>query len=501
MTRQRFYLDRTVHLLKRLLCLVPLALVATGCDVATNQTGGDWLSTRYGVRTPAPVTLEGLPLAFKLAGRDSGWLQESAISPLHQVGQWKGSRAHTMSWIAIDTATQKISRTLGWDSLALCLRLDTLPSRTRSRRMVRVVQVVRDSTSADSLALVNLFADRIPAFASVELHRDTLTIGPKDTLRIDPLPGFVRDTLAAHRRKGGVLVHLQPLDETHDGIIQVTSTFLRATKGAVVDTFDVGTVAGASARRGFVAASALSPATPTVQGGPAAWFLRLFPDTAKVRAEVAAALKARGLSSDLKGIAVLDATISFEADTSFIDSVGQRLQLLSVVNGNADVTAQLSIKGDSIQAFDSVVVRLDTATRSGDAKALLLRMRTKGGLADSLLLTRADTLSVAKTFAGLRTVCRRHGDTVEVIGKGVAAGLVEESQKDRSKVLGSGVYLGTTNTLAAQRVFSALLNWSDRQPEILLKPVSNSGTQWWQSRPKLGTAKLNLTLLPLGAAP
>lgn len=501
MTRQRFYLDRTVHLFKRLLCLVPLALVATGCDVATNQTGGDWLSTRYGVRTPTPVTLEGLPLAFKLEGRDSGWLQESSISPLHQVGQWKGSRASTMSWIAIDTATQKISRTEAWDSLSLCLRLDTLPSRTWSRRLIRVVQLVRDSTGADSLALVNLFADRIPAYASAELLRDTLTIGPKDTLRIDPLPAFVRDSLAAHRRKGGVLVHLLPVNETQDGIIQVTSTFLRATKGIVVDTFDVGTVAGATARRGFLQTSALSASTPTIQGGPVSWFLRLFPDTAKVRASVAAALKARGLSSDLKGLAVLDATISFDADTSFIDSVGQRLQLISVVNGNADVTAQLRAKGDPIQAFDSVVVRLDTLTRSGDAQALMLRMTTTGGLVDSLLLTRADTLPVAKTFAGLRTVCRRHGDTVEVIGKGVAAGLVEESQRDRSKALGAGIYLGTSQTLVAQRAFSALLNWSDRQPEILLKPVSNSGTQWWQSRPKLGTAKLNLTLLPLGAAP
>lgn len=501
MTRQRFYLDRTVHLFKRLLCLVPLALAATGCDVATNQTGGDWLSTRYGVRTPSPVTLEGLPLSFKLAGRDSGWLQESSISPLYQVGQWKGSRASTMSWLAIDMASQKIAPTEPWDSLSLCLRLDTLPSRTRSRRLVRVFQVQRDSLSADSLALVNLFADRMPAFASVELHRDTLTISPKDTLRVDPVPGFVRDSLAAHRRKGGVLVRLLPVEEMHDGIVQVTSTFLRATRGAAVDTFDVGTVAGASARRGFVETQGIASEIPTIQGGPVTWKLRLFPDTAKVRAAVSAALKARGLSPDLKGLAVLDASISFETDTSRIDTVGQRLQLISVVNGSADVTARLSAKGDSIQAFDSVVVRLDTVTRSGDASALILRMTTSGGLKDSLLLTRLDTLALAKSFAGLRMVCRRQGDTVEVVGKGVAAGLVEESQRDRTKALLPGAYIGSSQTLVAQRAFSALLNWNDRQPEILLQPVSNSGVQWWQVRPRLGTAKVTLTLLPLGAAP
>lgn len=501
--RQRFYLARTVHLLKRLLCLVPFALAVTGCDVATNQTGGAWLSSQQGIRPPTKVVIEDIAVPFKGSSQDSskGWLQEATLSPAFQVGSWKGSSASSFFWIPLDSSSAVgIARGTAWDSLRLNLSLST-PRRGENVRVARQFWVT--DSSRDSADLVAFFGgSRTPVLPSVVFYQDTLSIAPSDSLRQDALPAVLRDTLSklrsANPHKAGLLVRLLPVAGNADGIVQVSAVSMTAKLGAdtTSSTYYRGSVSSSTASRGLLTPAALDPNQPLLQGGPVSWSLRLFPDTAVIRAAIAKELSARGYSSALGAVAVMDAELSFDSDSSRTDTTGERIRVYSSANGSPDLSRWLAI--DSTQAFDTVKVTVDTFS-TGDSLELHL-VTTGSATRDSLVLAAPDTLPVAHSFGGIRWIFQRSGLRVRAIAKGLAGSIVEESQKNRANEFNAGALLGKGQRLATRRAFSMLVNWTDRQSELLLVPYSDDSNQWWQMRPKLGTAKLRLTVLPLGVA-
>lgn len=503
MDRQRFYLARTVHLLKRLLCLVPFALAVVGCDVATNQTGGAWLSSQQGIRPPTKVVIEGIPVTFKGSSQDSskGWLQEATLSPAFQVGAWKGSAATSLFWIALDSSsTVGIARGTAWDSLRLNLSFTT-PLRKDTVRVARQFWVT--DSARDSVALIAwLGGNRTPVLPDTVLFQDTLAIAPSDTVRRDALPAVLRDTLSRLRTaspdKGGLLVRLLPVAGNADGIVQVSAVSMTAKLGAdtTSSVYYRGTVSGSTASRGLLTPAPLDPTRPLLQGGPVTWSLRLLPDTAAIRAAIAKELSARGYSSALGGVAVMDAELSFDSDSSRTDTTGERIRVYSTANGSPDLARWLAV--DSAQTFDTVKVTVDTFT-TGDSLEVHL-VTTGAATRDSLVLAAPDTLPVAHSFGGIRWIFQRSGRSVRAVAKGLAASIVEESQKNRANEFNSGALLGKGQSLATRRAFSMLVNWTDRQSEVILVPYSDDSNQWWQMRPELGTAKLRLTVLPLGVA-
>jgi hypothetical protein len=468
-----------------------LALAATGCDVATNQTGGGWLSSQQGIAPPNAVVIDvDVPW--------SRFLQEYSASPAFQVGQWQGSTAASILWIPVDSSLSTPANDTGaWSGLDLRLGLlDSLLSRTDTVQVVREVRFRVDSTKA-----ANWFVGVNPSFADSAAFRDTVSIARGARLHSGSLPEAVRDSIAKLRTssagKAGVLVRLLPLATSKSGIVQLTGAWLHVTRQAPGDTANYfrGNGPWGKATRGFVSAAGANPEVPMVQGGPVDWVLRLFPDTAAIHKSVGDALEARGYARNLRAVSVLDARLSFNADTSRSDSAGHRLRLLSAVGNSPDVSVW--IPKDSVQNFDSVHVGV---ARGAVGDSLKLSLASHGGLKDSLWLMARDTLPVAHAFGGIRWVFKRTGDSVLVVATGVAAGLVEESQKNRDNLYNSGAWLGTTQTLSARRAFAALLNWSDRQPEIQLRSISSDNRIWWQMRIQRNTAKVRLTLLPLGGA-
>jgi len=448
------------------------------------------------------VVIEDIPVSFKGSSQDSskGWLQEATLSPAFQVGAWKGSTASSLFWIALDSSSAVgISRGTAWDSVRLNLSLAT-PLRKDTVRVVRQFWVT--DSARDSLSLIAwLGGNRTPVLPDPALFQDTLAIAPSDTLRQDALPTGLRDTLSklrtANPDKGGLLVRLLPVVGNADGIVQVSAVSMTAKRGA--DTTSVyyrGTVSGSTASRGLLSPAPLDPTQPLLQGGPVTWSLRLFPDTAAIRAAIAKELSARGYASALGGVAVMDAELSFDSDSSRTDSTGERIRVYSTANGSPDLSRWLSI--DSTQAFDTVKVTVDTFA-TGDS--LEIHLVTAGAATrDSLVLAAPDTLPVARSFGGIRWSFQRSGRSVRAIAKGLASSIVEESQKNRASEFNAGALLGKGQSLATRRSFSMLVNWADRQPEVILVPYSDDSNQWWQMRPKLGTAKLRLTVLPLGVA-
>jgi hypothetical protein len=499
----RFYLHETVRLLKSLLSFGSLALVAVGCDVATNQTGGAWLASQQGIRPPTAIVLDSVPLRFK------GWVLESGITSVVQVGTWKGNSASHMVWIPVDTSIN-VAQNVSWDSLGLLVSLDTGMAHP-AMKMVRNFWV--KSRTQDSLFLAGVYANVVGKLGlPLPDASDTISIGARDSIRIDGVPTGIRvklDSLRKNSSASGLLVQMQPIVGDLEGIVQISSIALRAESGMVestksVDVYAVGSLNSVSLTRSFLKSAANDSSQPFLQGGPVHWSMRLSLDQQYLKDQ----LKARGLNGDLRSMVVLDAQLLLDADTASQDAVTQRVDLYSEVIGNLESNVTLTPKSidatkSNAQAFDSLVVSVDTVTQ-GDSLSLKLTFKSTGGTVDSLFLKSDDTLQQPYSNGAWPMVfsLRRSGNQVNVQCKGLLAGLVREAPWDRNGNLRGGILLGRHLNLLARRPFSAMLNWPERSTDIILAASASDATHWWQLKPDLepGHAKVRLTLLPVGGA-
>jgi hypothetical protein len=307
----------------------------------------------------------------------------------------------------------------------------------------------------------------------------------------------------------GLLVRLSSVPDDSDDVLKIKTFTLRAVHvppsgSASVATYGLGSVADTVARRGMVTSPAVDSADPILKGGPVRWSVRLAPDTAAMRSAIRDSLRAHGYSTDLRGTAVLDAEIRVAmTDTIRRDSVQQRLDVYSLVVGNLSQSVWLSRSAgnrDTIQVFDSITAKLDSNLH--DTSSLTLRFYSSAGDSDSVVFGRYDTLmqSFYNSSWPLRFLVQRRGDSVLVSLDSVAASLTQESQANRNGDYNKSSLFGANLRLAAQRPFSALLNWPKQKPQILLIPNSLNSSEWWQMTPDLAHMNVRLVLLPVGDA-
>jgi hypothetical protein len=463
--------------------------MATGCDMATNQTGGGWLSSQHGVQLPKLRTLV-VPVAF------TGARTMISLSPQQEVGVWKGAdgRYDTAGWLAgfsLDSASGVLADSNRLDSLKLRVAFAS-PSRVGTATVG-----VRYGLVADSSAFADLFGSAKPVFAS--LATDSFSVSPSDTA--DTLafavPQAVRDSLK-RRHKARLAVEFRAGGSSE--IVRITTAFLSTADSSSSLAYS----------RGILHSHEIASGVPVIQGGGVAWSLHLIPD----RAALLAQLKDAGMDADAGTVAVLDAELSLPVQAmARQDPVGQCVALSSVVD-TATVVKTLAFPKDTSlflpvdpkdTSKDTAFVKLDTATRQGDSTLVLRFYKySSPGIAvleDSLVLAGVDTFwqTYAPNNLNYRIGVRRVGASVSLLCKGVAAGLESESQYDRTASINASAYYGKQLGLAATRPFSALLNWS-KVPEIILSPTTTAGgaSQWWYLVPDLTKATVRLNLLLLG---
>ena len=480
------YLPNTVRLLTRLISISTLAVMAMGCDMATNQTGGGWLSSQYGVRPPRLLQPLTVPVTFTKSQT------VISLSPQQEVGVWKGADGvyDTASWLtgyALDSSAGVLTDTSKLDSLKLRVAF-AKPSRSQGTWVD-----VRYGLVSDSATFANLFAAPKPNF--VAFVTDSLLAGAADTgdTLSFAVPLAVRDSLKK-RRSARLVVEFRAHGASE--IVHIRSAFLSAGDSSSKLAYS----------KGILHAHSLASSLAVVQGGPVSWSLHLFPD----RAALLSQLKSKGIDTSSGKIAVLDAELFLPVKgKARQDSVGQYVALASVVD-TATVTktlvfpqtAQIFLPVDLANtAKDTAFVKLDTAFRQGDSALVLRFYKYPSVLEDSLVLASVDTFwqTFTPTNLNYRVGVRRSGDSVSLHCKGVAAALASESQYNREGSLNASIYYGDQLGLAATRPFSALLNWS-KNPEIILSPATTAGdaTQWWYLEPDLTTATVRLNLLQLG---
>ena len=480
------YLPKTVRLLTRLISISTLAVMAMGCDMATNQTGGGWLSSQYGVRPPRLLQPLTVPVTFTKSQT------VISLSPQQEVGVWKGADGvyDTAGWLtgyALDSSAGVLADTSKLDSLKLRVAF-AKPSRSQGTWID-----VRYGLVSDSATFANLFSAPKPSF--VAFAKDSLRANPSDTgdTLSFAVPQAVRDSLKKHRSARLVVEFCA---HGASEIVRISSAFLNAGDSS----------SGSAHSKKILHAHSLASSLAVVQGGPVSWSLHLFPD----RAALLSQLKSKGIDTSSGKIAVLDAELFLSVKgKARQDSVGQYVALASVVD-TATVTKTL-VFPQTTQIFlpvdlantakDTAFVKLDTAFRQGDSALVLRFYKYPSVLEDSLVLASVDTFwqTFTPTNLNYRVGVRRSGDSVSLHCKGVAAALASESQYNREGSLNASIYYGDQLGLAATRPFSALLNWS-KNPEIILSPATTAGdaTQWWYLEPDLTTATVRLNLLQLG---
>jgi len=500
----RFYLQETVRLLKSLSSFGSLALVAVGCDVATNQTGGAWLASQQGIRPPTAIVLDSVPLRF------NGWTLESGTTAVVQVGAWKGNSARHMAWFPVDTSIN-VARDSSWDSLGLVMTLDPAMARPANFKFVRNFWLA--SRKSDSVLLAGVYGNVAAKLGlSAPAGSDTIVVGSLDTVKLAAVPVGIQASLDSLRKtstSAGLLVEFRPLSESPEGFVQFKSLVLRGAKGLVdstkkVDLYSIGALNSTSISRSFLQSVVNDSAVPFLQGGPVHWNLRLSLDQNYLQQQ----LRSRGLVADLRSVVVLDAQLLVDADVASQDSVKQRVDLYSEVIGKPDTLVTLVPKawdpnGRSSQAFDSVTVAVDTVTQ-GDSLCLKLKFTSVGGTVDSVFLQSDDTLPRAYSNSSwpLTFSLQRSGNRAKIHWKGLLAGLVRESPLDRSGDYRKGNLASSHLSLLARRPFAAMLNWSERRTDIILAANADDGTHWWRIAPDLKPdhVKVRLILLPVGGA-
>lgn len=480
------YLPKTVRLLTRLISISTLAVMAMGCDMATNQTGGGWLSSQYGVRPPRLLQPLTVPVTFTQSQTIV------SLSPQQEVGVWKGADGFydTAGWLtgyALDSSSGVLADTSKLDSLKLRVAF-AKPSRSQGTWVD-----VHYGFVSDSATFVNLFS--APKLSFVTFATDSLLAGVSDTgdTLSFAVPQAVRDSLKKHR-SARLVVEFRAHGTSE--IVHIRSAFLNAGDSSSSYAYS----------KGILHAHSLVSSLAVVQGGPVSWSLHLFPD----RAALLSQLKSKGIDTSSGKIAVLDAELFLPIKRKARqDSVGQYVALASVVD-TATVTKTL-VFPQTTQIFlpvdpkdstkDTAFVNLDTAFRQGDSALVLRFYKYPSTLEDSLVLASVDTFwqTFTPTNLNYRVGVRRSGGSVYLHCKGVAAALASESQYNRAGSLNASIYYGDQLGLAATRPFSALLNWS-KNPEIILSPATTAGdaTQWWYLEPDLTKASVRLNLLQLG---